>query len=655
MPVMRHRLAVALRLGLLLFLVHPLVAVAGTDSFRFAFLSDTHVGSGSGAADLRATVRDLNSMPGLSFVVISGDITEYGSREQLRLAKEILDGLSVPYHLIPGNHDTKWSESGATDFPRLWKADRFVFDCGPFRFIGMHQGPIMKMGDGHWSPQDARWLERTLRRLRPKDQPVVFVTHYPLDDGIANWYVVLDLLKKHNTQVVLCGHGHANRQMEFEGVPGVMGRSNLRAARPAGGYNLVEVKDGRMSFCERIPGGPTGAPWASVTLGKHNYAADTNRYPRPDFSVNERFAAVTERWSFHTGFTIASTPAVWNGLGIVGDASATVYAFDLKSGKVGWGFKAHGAVYSTPAVGSLAGPTTGSAPSGAASIDLRGDLGPGWIESGRGLVVFASCDGSIYALNAATGKKIWRFKTQRPVVASPAIASGRVYIGSSEGKFRALDLAKGKLLWEFTGVEGFVETKPLLYDGKVIFGAWDGHLYALDADTGGLQWKWQGDRPGALLSPAACWPIAAKGKVYIVAPDRRMTALSAADGQQLWRTSQYVVRESIGLSADQDRFYVRAMNDYFYGFSTSAPAPEKLWETNAHFGYDINSAMLAEKGGVVFYGTKNGLLFALDGRTGAIEWEHKFGVGVMNTVMPLSAGAVLAADFDGKVTVVERR
>ena len=655
MPVMRHRLAVSLRLCLLLFLVCPLVVFAGTDSFRFAFLSDTHVGSGTGAADLRATVRDLNAMTGLSFVIISGDITEYGSREQLRLAKEILDGLSLPYHLIPGNHDTKWSESGATDFPRLWKADRFVFDCGPFRFIGMHQGPIMKMGDGHWSPQDARWLEQTLNKLRSKDQPVVFVTHYPLDAGIANWYVVLDLLKKHNTQVVLCGHGHANRQMEFEGVPGVMGRSNLRAARPAGGYNLVEVKDGRMSFCERITRQRTGAAWTSVTLGKHNYAADTNQYPRPDFSVNERFAGVTERWSFQTGFTIASTPAVWNGLGIVGDASGTVYAFDLKSGKVRWRFKARGAVYSTPAVGSQAELKTGSAPSGAAGIDLRAEAGRGRSRASGALVVFASCDGSVYALNAATGKRVWRFVTERPVVASPSVAGGRVYIGSSEGKFRALDLSTGKLLWEFTGLEGFVETKPLVHEGKVIFGAWDGHLYALDADTGRLLWKWQGDRPGTLLSPAACWPVAAKGKVFIVAPDRKMTAVSAADGQQLWRTGQYVVRESIGLSEDQSRFYVRGMNDYFYGFSTSAPAPEKVWEVNAQFGYDINSGMLAEKGGVVFYGTKNGLLFALDGRTGAIEWEHKFGVGVMNTVAPLSASEVLATDFDGKVAVVERR
>src|ERR1022692_72628 len=183
-------------MGLLLCLF-PLFLLAETAPFRFAWLSDTHVGSGTGEQDLRAAVIDINSLTGLSFVVHSGDVTEYGSREQLRLAKDLLDGIKIPIHVIPGNHDTKWSESGATDFLRLWPEDRFVFEHGGFCFIGMHEGPLMKMGDGHWAPQDVRWLEETLKKL-PKDQPIIFITHYPIDDGIANWYVVLDLLKQYN-------------------------------------------------------------------------------------------------------------------------------------------------------------------------------------------------------------------------------------------------------------------------------------------------------------------------------------------------------------------------------------------------------------------------------------------------------------------------
>jgi outer membrane protein assembly factor BamB len=116
-----------------------------------------------------------------------------------------------------------------------------------------------------------------------------------------------------------------------------------------------------------------------------------------------------------------------------------------------------------------------------------------------------------------------------------------------------------------------------------------------------------------------------------------------------------MVRESIGISEDQSRFYIRAMQDSFYALSTSSRQPETVWEQKTDFGYDINSAMLVEKGGVVFYGTKNGLVYALDAKTGAVKWEHKIGMGVVNTVVPLSASRVLTSEFDGRVTLIEAK
>ena len=69
-------------------------------------------------------------------------------------------------------------------------------------------------------------------------------------------------------------------------------------------------------------------------------------------------------------------------------------------------------------------------------------------------------------------------------------------------------------------------------------------------------------------------------------------------------------------------------------------------------GRDISSAQLIEKDGVVFYGSKDGLLLALDAATGAVKWRHRVGVTLINTVTPLSAREVVATDFDGRVTLV---
>jgi outer membrane protein assembly factor BamB/predicted phosphodiesterase len=592
-------------------------------TFRFAWLSDTHIGSSTAETDLRASVNDINTLPDLRFVIVSGDVTEFGSGENLRLAKSIFDGLKIPCHIIPGNHDTKWSESGATDFARIWPSDRFEFEAEGYRFIGLHEGPILKMGDGHWAPQDVRWLETTLNAMPDPKQPVIFVTHYPVDDGIDNWHVALDLLKRYNIQAILCGHVHRNGVYNFEGVPGVSGRSNLRGTAAIGGYTTVEVRDGgATSFSERTPGIETKPPWHLLTLQPHRFQKDTNAYPRPDFSVNKKWPGVHKRWRIQTGYTIVASPVVYGETTIVGDASGVIRAVSILDGKELWQFKTHGPVYST--------------------AEVAGDR-----------VVVPSTDGNIYALDAKTGSELWTRETPRAIVASPRVTGDVIYLGSSEGVFRALNLKDGSLKWEFKGLGGFVEDKPLVEEGRVIFGAWDEHLYALDAETGKLLWKWQGDRRGQLYSPAACWPIQAQGTVFIVAPDRLMTALDAASGKQIWRTADYMVRETIGVSEDRARFYVRAMQDYVYGFATAGSPPKKLWQTKPGFGYDINSSMLVEKEGMVFYGTKNGLIFSLDGKTGMIRWQHRLGEALVNTLTPLSGKEVLATDADGTIALLE--
>ena len=121
--------------------LYALGAAAQTAPFRFAFISDTHIGSPNGGAeeDLRRTVADINRLEGLSFVVITGDITELGTDRELPLAKRILDSLRIPYFIIPGNHDTGWSESGGLSFTKFSAATDFISYTTAYISLDAHQ------------------------------------------------------------------------------------------------------------------------------------------------------------------------------------------------------------------------------------------------------------------------------------------------------------------------------------------------------------------------------------------------------------------------------------------------------------------------------------------------------------------------------------
>lgn len=156
-----------------------------------------------------------------------------------------------------------------------------------------------------------------------------------------------------------------------------------------------------------------------------------------------------------------------------------------------------------------------------------------------------------------------------------------------------------------------------------------------------------------LYSPAACWPVGANNKIFIVAPDRFMTAIDAETGKTIWRSNLHQVRESIGISEDGGCVYARCMNDTLLAFSSSSSTPQLLWATHCGYGYDIDPSMPIEKDGAVFFSTKNGLVIALEAKTGTVKWMNRIGVALVNTVAPIDAHRVVMSDMDGRLIMVE--
>ena len=594
----------------------------------FALLTDLHISTSNPRPmeDLQRSIEDINKNPNIEFVVVTGDLTESGDRASIEAVKAALDGLKVPFYAASGNHETTWSESGVMDFTRVFGDSRFAFSHDGKYFIGFNSGPVIRMADGHVAPQDIAWLKHNLDSVSAAGETPIFVfTHYPLRNGdVDNWYDVTDVLRQHNVQCVMGGHYHRNLLFDCDGIADVLNRSNLRDKDATNGYSIISVTDS-IRFYERRLGNEAieqkgEEVWLCLPYGKKEYGP-SNESLRPDFSVNKEYKNVQRVWHKALKGGIYSTPVTDGKSLFIGDDVGVMYSLDKKTGKTNWTFNTGMRIVGSPAVDA-------------------------------GVVVFGSANYNIYGLEAKTGKELWHVTTQQAVMGAATIHEGIAYIGGGDGKMYAIDIHSGEVKWAFGELKNYVLTRPLVYNNKLYFGTWDTHFYALNLADGSLVWKWNNGKGNPKLSPASVWPVAANGKVFITAPDRYFTCLDAETGEQVWRTKEYKVRETVGMSEDGKTVYSKCMWDTVVAMDATTKEPITRWVTHADFGYEHNPAMPLEKDGTLWVSTKNGLLLGMDAETGKVLWRHKIGNSILNTPLPLSDKECIFTSSEGTITYI---
>lgn len=595
--------------------------------FHFAWLTDVHITRGSQSIeDLKKSVSDINNRKDVEFVIFTGDISDFGYKEDLGIAKGILDALKMPYYIVPGNHDTKWTENGATGFDEVFGHHNIHFNWGNIEFIGFQTGPIARRGDGYVTPPDLIWIRQQLIEAKKKNRIIVPYTHYPLNSAMSNWYELTKLFRQYDVAVVLVGHGHRNQKMNFDGIPGVMARTNTSRNNNPVGYTLVDVRNDSIFFNERNPEIDKTTAWHQLPFKPIDYSKDKTIYPVPDFSVNQEYPQVRPKWQVSLSGGVSAAAACSGNRIFIGDREGNFYCLGLGNGKKIWQFKAGKGIFST-----------------AALADNK--------------VLFGSADKNVYCLNQDNGKLLWKYTAENSVLGSPVAEEGKVFVGASDGKFRVLDLANGKLIWQFDGIGGWIDTKPALYDGKVYFGAWDNYFYALDQNSGKLVWKWVRSKkesyPSSFYAPGAAWPVISQRRVFFTGPDMVLTALDAQTGDSLWRTGTPRLNEAIGISEDGTKVFVKCTFDStLLAYSTSGNTPEVVWKTVDHYGFDDNQAAIPEKEGKAYFPLRNGWLIAVKSSDGKVLWKHKVGNVMLNPPTPINSKEVIVSDADGKVLLL---
>lgn len=162
-------------------------------------------------------------------VVITGDLVDGGGAAEYTCLRELLEPLTMPYYLIPGNHDDRDELRAAfPDHAYLRQnEDRvdYVIDEHDLRIVAVDT-VVPRESGGRLDARSMDWLDRTLSAQ--SERPTVLLMHHPpfktwighMDKvGLANPEILHTVVARHpQVERILCGHLHRPIQVRFAGT-----------------------------------------------------------------------------------------------------------------------------------------------------------------------------------------------------------------------------------------------------------------------------------------------------------------------------------------------------------------------------------------------------------------------------------------------------
>jgi outer membrane protein assembly factor BamB len=215
---------------------------------------------------------------------------------------------------------------------------------------------------------------------------------------------------------------------------------------------------------------------------------------------------------------IAATPIIADGRVFMMDAGTQLTAVDAATGARIWTFNTEPEKEGSGGAG------------GGVSYD-RGRL---YVGTGYAQVI---------ALEADTGKELWRQTLTAPVRAGPTVGAGRVFAVTVDNQVHALDIANGRRQWAHSGITetaGIYGSASPALEGNIVIAAFSsGEIFALRTDNGRVLWS--DSLAGALradpvssLADIRGLPVIDRGQVFAASNAGRMVAIDLRSGGRIW-------------------------------------------------------------------------------------------------------------------------
>jgi eukaryotic-like serine/threonine-protein kinase len=240
--------------------------------------------------------------------------------------------------------------------------------------------------------------------------------------------------------------------------------------------------------------------------------------------------------------------------------------------------------------------------------------------------------------SAAKPVLLWKFKTNGPVVSSPVINNGTVYVGSLDSSLYALDLSTGKLKWRMPS--GGAIRSSVCISGKWLYQlSSDGLLCRMDIDSGMVKGVFHtmngsmGDHQNDYADYFTSTPVIVDSTIFFGSGDK-IYAISITDGYLRW-TYQTGGLVHTTPAIMKNLLYAGSFDGYLYAVDIKTGGLAWKFKTTgiSSFPKGEVTGNPVVAGQMVIAGARDFNLYAVDARGGFTCWMKQFPAGWALPVM----------------------
>jgi outer membrane protein assembly factor BamB len=268
----------------------------------------------------------------------------------------------------------------------------------------------------------------------------------------------------------------------------------------------------------------------------------------------------------------------------------------------------------------------------------------------------ASENGTIIAVDIASGDVNWRRRLDTPVTGGVGAGDGVMMIGTQDAELLVLNQADGELIWR-SPVSSEVLSPPETNGDIVVAQTVDGKLVALDRETGEQRWIYETTLPALTLRGTSKPVITPLGSVVAGFSNGTLVSVSAEDGVWRWEErvavpeGEYDIDRVIDVDGDLlldgNRILASSYQGNLMAFDVASGRIVWGMEASSYHGLDQGF-------GNIYYCSDSSHVIAVRDNTNDVVWENTDLEYRSITAPTAFNNYIVVADFEGYLHILSQ-